>query len=167
MTDPGTCRESALKLLERTRRTRSDLARRLKDKGFAVPAIAEVLDRLVEVGLIDDSEYARAWLAGRWGRRPSGWRRLQQELRAKGIADDDIDSLCRAVGRPTAIHDDGIRRRRAAVGARERRLVDDHRPTVATAEGREQRQREAEQEQPSGLHCGASHWQLRPKEFMN
>ena len=91
MTDPGTCRESALKLLERTRRTRSDLARRLKDKGFAVPAIAEVLDRLVEVGLIDDSEYARAWLAGRWGRRPSGWRRLQQELRAKGIADDDIE----------------------------------------------------------------------------
>src|SRR5262249_30022228 len=36
-------------------------------------------------------EYARAWLAGRWGRRPSGWRRLQQELRGKGIADDDVE----------------------------------------------------------------------------
>ena len=89
--DPAACREAALKLLERTRRTRSDIARRLKASGFAPPTVADVLDRLVEVGLIDDTEYARAWLAGRWGRRPSGWRRLQQELRAKGIADDDIE----------------------------------------------------------------------------
>jgi regulatory protein len=42
------------------------------------------------VGLVDDAEYARAWLAGRWGRRPAGWRRLQQELRGKGIAEADI-----------------------------------------------------------------------------
>lgn len=89
--DPAACREAALKLLERTRRTRSDLERRLKEKGYAPGAIAEVLDRLVEVGLLDDAEFARAWLAGRWGRRPSGWRRLQQELRGKGICDDDIE----------------------------------------------------------------------------
>src|SRR5258708_7721018 len=89
-TDPAACREAALKLLERTRRTRSDLARRLRDKGYAAATIAEVIERLVEVGLIDDAEYARAWLAGRWGRRPSGWRRLQQELRAKGVSNDDI-----------------------------------------------------------------------------
>ncbi len=93
--DPASCREAALKLLERTRRTRMDLTRRLKDKAFAPPTIAEVLDRLAEVGLVDDAEFARAWLAGRWGRRPSGWRRLQQELRAKGVSDDDIE-LARA-----------------------------------------------------------------------
>ncbi len=90
-TDPASCREAALKLLERTRRTRTDLARRLKDKGHAPTTVADVLDRLVEVGLVDDAEFARAWLAGRWGRRPSGWRRLQQELRAKGVSDDDIE----------------------------------------------------------------------------
>lgn len=89
--DPTACREAALKLLERTRRTRSELERRLKDKGYAPSTIAEVSERLVAVGLIDDAEFARAWLAGRWGRKPSGWRRLQQELRGKGIADDDIE----------------------------------------------------------------------------
>ena len=89
--DADACREAALKLLERTRRTRADLERRLKDKGYVSTAIAPVVTRLLEVGLVDDTEYARAWLAGRWGRRPSGWRRLQQELRAKGIADDDIE----------------------------------------------------------------------------
>jgi regulatory protein len=90
-TDAAACREAALKLLERTRRTRSDLERRLKDKGYAVGTIREVVERLVEVNLVDDAEFARAWLAGRWGRKPSGWRRLQQELRAKGISDEDIE----------------------------------------------------------------------------
>ena len=89
--DPAACREDALKLIERTRRSRSDLEKRLKDKGHERSTVAEVLDRLAAVDLVDDTEFARAWLAGRWGRRPSGWRRLQQELRAKGIADDDIE----------------------------------------------------------------------------
>jgi regulatory protein len=89
--DVEACREAALKLLDRTRRTRSDLQRRLKDKGYLLLAIGPALDRLSEVGLVDDAEFARAWLAGRWGRRPSGWRKLQQELRAKGIADEDIE----------------------------------------------------------------------------
>ncbi len=88
--DPAATREAALKLLERTRRTRSDLERRLRDKGFAPHVVTEVVDRLTEVGLVNDAEYARAFLAGRWGRRPSGWSRLQRELRAKGIADEAI-----------------------------------------------------------------------------
>jgi len=88
---PAACREAALRLLARTRRTRAELERRLKDKGFAAPVVSEVLDRLAEVGLVDDAEFACAWLAGRWGRRPSGWRRLLQELRALGIGDEHIE----------------------------------------------------------------------------
>src|SRR5207249_2007035 len=60
-TDSSACREAALKLLERTRRTRSDLERRLKEKGFAPGTVADVVGRLVEVNLADDAEYARAW----------------------------------------------------------------------------------------------------------
>jgi regulatory protein len=90
ITDPAAAREAALKLLERTRRTRSDLERRLRDKGYAAATIAEVVDRLVEVKLVDDAEYARAFLAGRWGRKPAGWSRLQRELRSKGVADEHI-----------------------------------------------------------------------------
>jgi len=88
--DPEACREKALTLLERTRRTRSDLTARLRDHGFAVATIAPVLDRLAEVGLVDDVEYARAYLVDRWGRRPAGLRRLEQELKRRGIAAPDI-----------------------------------------------------------------------------
>jgi regulatory protein len=87
--DVEAAREAALKLLERTRRTRSDLARRLAQKGYGPMAIESALERLAGVGLVDDVEYARAWLAGRWGRRPAGWRRLEQDLRRRGIATDD------------------------------------------------------------------------------
>ena len=88
--DPQTCREDALKLLERSLRTRVDLERTLKQKGHPSAIVGPVLDRLTEVALVDDAEYARAWLAGRWGRRPSGWRRLEQELKSKGVSEDDI-----------------------------------------------------------------------------
>ncbi len=89
-TDADACREAALRLLERTRRTRSDLARRLAERGFDPATVESVLGRLGDVGLVDDAEYARAFLAGRWGRRPSGWKRLQQELRARGVTDADV-----------------------------------------------------------------------------
>ena len=88
--DPGACREAALRLLERQRRTRSDLERRLRDKGYADATAAEVLDRLAAVGLVDDVEYARAFMAGRRARRSAGARRIEQELRARGVGPEDI-----------------------------------------------------------------------------
>jgi regulatory protein len=91
-TDLSATREAALRLLDRSRRTRSDLAARLSEKGFADATILEVIERLAGVGLVDDVEYARAFLAGRWGRRAAGWRRLEQELRVRGVSPDDVAS---------------------------------------------------------------------------
>lgn len=88
--DPAACREAALRLLERSRRTRADLARRLKEKGYEAAVIEAVLERLAGVGLIDDVEYARAFIAGRWGRRAAGWRVIENDLRRRGVGADDI-----------------------------------------------------------------------------
>jgi regulatory protein len=88
--DLDACREAALRLLERQRRTRSDLERRLRDKGYAAATVAQVLDRLHEVGLVDDVEYARAFMAGRRARRSAGARRIEQELKARGVGGEDI-----------------------------------------------------------------------------
>jgi regulatory protein len=90
-TDLGACREAALRLLERQRRTRSDLERRLRDKGYAGATAGEVLDRLATVRLVDDVEYARAFMAGRRARRAAGARRIEQELRARGVSAEDIE----------------------------------------------------------------------------
>ena len=90
--DLDAVRQKALRLLERSRRTRFDLERRLRDKGCEPALIAVVLDRLATVGLVNDVEYARAFLNERWGRRAAGWRRIVGELRKRGISSDDIDS---------------------------------------------------------------------------
>jgi regulatory protein len=89
-TDPDAAREAALRLLERTRRTRRDLARRLRDRGYPAEVVEPTLDRLAAVGLVDDVEYACAFLRGRAARRPSGRRRLEQELRTRGVAAEDV-----------------------------------------------------------------------------
>jgi regulatory protein len=121
--DVEACREAALRLLERTRRTRSDLARRLKDRGYSSNTIESVLARLEGVGLVDDVEFARAWLAGRWGRRPSGWRRLEQELRSRGISTDDVaEARTRLEAEQGAT--DEVAAARKVVAQAERRLSD-------------------------------------------
>jgi len=89
---PASPREAALRLLDRQRRTRTDLARRLRDKGFEASEIDATLDRLAEVGLVDDVEFARAFIAGRWGRRAAGWRKIEADLRNRGVAAEAIAS---------------------------------------------------------------------------
>jgi regulatory protein len=74
-----------LTALERRRRTRRDLEAILSRKGFGPQVAAQVLDRLTEVGLIDDLEYARVYLERRAGSRPRGARFLKAELLAKGV----------------------------------------------------------------------------------
>lgn len=130
--DAEAAREAALRLLERTRRTRSDLERRLRDKGFAAPAVAEALERLARVGLVDDAEFARAFLAGRWGRRPAGWSRLRQELRAKGVGDDAIEAAREQV----AARDGGVDESSTAL-----KLVQQARRRMSALEPAKQRQR--------------------------
>uniref|UniRef100_A0A832I3W9 Regulatory protein RecX n=1 Tax=Eiseniibacteriota bacterium TaxID=2212470 RepID=A0A832I3W9_UNCEI len=118
--DADGCREAALRLLERTRRTRLDLRRRLRDRGYAPATVETVLDRLAAVGLVDDAEFARAWLAGRRGRRPAGWRRLEAELRAKGVAPDDVARARAALEEREGAGDELAAARRVAAQAARR-----------------------------------------------
>jgi len=117
--DPEACREAALRLLERTRRTRSDLARRLRTRGFDAAVVNATLERLAAVGLVDDVEYASAFLRGH-GRRPAGKRRVEQELRARGVSAADIAAAFAAAGAAGEATPDLEGARRAVAGAARR-----------------------------------------------
>lgn len=84
-------RKAVLASLERRRRTRSELETMLRRKGFTPAMFTPVLDRLTEVGLIDDMEYARIFLRRRAASRPRGARLLRGELLGKGIPDEIAD----------------------------------------------------------------------------
>lgn len=49
----------------------------------------QVLDRLAEAGLIDDADFARQWVQQRHGFSGKGRRALEQELRRKGVSQED------------------------------------------------------------------------------
>jgi regulatory protein len=83
--DPvAVAREIALRQLTVRARSRSELAATLARKGVPEPTATVVLDRLTEVGLIDDAAFARDWLAA-GGRRQRSRRALIAELGEKGV----------------------------------------------------------------------------------
>lgn len=90
-------RDAALHLISRRARTRAELERRMRRKGFASARIDPCLDRLEEKGLIDDVAVAAAFVRDRLRHRPRGRARLSAELRAKGLSGDVAQSAIAAV----------------------------------------------------------------------
>lgn len=89
--DPvAAAREIALRQLTVRARSRAELARVLARKHVPDDVAEVVLDRLVEVGLIDDAVFARDWLAA-GERRQKSRRALLAELAEKGVDRDVID----------------------------------------------------------------------------
>jgi regulatory protein len=89
--DPyAVAREIALRQLTVRARTRVELARALARKHVPEEVAETVLDRLAEVGLIDDAVFARDWLAA-GGRRQKSRRVLLGELAEKGVDRELID----------------------------------------------------------------------------
>lgn len=94
--DPRTREEQArnlcLRLLTARARTRAELAGRLEKRGYPDDVSARVLDRLADVGLIDDADFAEQWVRSRRVNAGKGKRALAAELRTKGVDNDVIDA---------------------------------------------------------------------------
>ncbi|NNG39546.1 regulatory protein RecX [Flexivirga sp. ID2601S] len=70
-------------------RSRKQLADKLRQRGCTDEVAAEVLDRMEEVGLIDDAAYAGMLVRSQQASRGLARGALRQELRRKGV-DDEI-----------------------------------------------------------------------------
>lgn len=82
----------AHRLVDHRMRTRRELAVRLRSRGRPADVIEEVLDRLENVGLIDDGRFARQWIDERLRSRPVGLSLLRRELRQKGIDAEIVET---------------------------------------------------------------------------
>ncbi|WP_245650665.1 recombination regulator RecX [Nocardia harenae] len=79
-------KEACLRLLAVRARSRAELAQRLSAKGFDAEVTAAAVERLVEVGLVDDAAFAEQWVRSRHTFSGKGRAALAQELRRKGVA---------------------------------------------------------------------------------
>lgn len=84
--DPeAVARAICLRLLTDAPRTRAQLVAALQRRAVPPDAAATVLDRLTEVGLIDDKAFAKAWVESRQRGRGLARRALAEELRRRGV----------------------------------------------------------------------------------
>jgi len=81
-------RQIVLRQLAMAPRSRAQLEQKLAQRGCPVDVAAAVLDRMSEVGLIDDHAYAQMLVRSQQARRGLAKRALARELRTKGIEDD-------------------------------------------------------------------------------
>ena len=82
-----------LRLLAVRARSQAELQERLRAARFEEAVVEAVLSRLAQAGMLDDEEFARAWIASRRESGRSGKRKLRWELRRKGVSGDLIRRL--------------------------------------------------------------------------
>ena len=79
-----------LRLLTARARTRAELAGQLTKRGYPDEVSSRVLDRLAQVGLVDDADFAEQWVRSRRVNAGKGRRALAAELRTKGVPGEVI-----------------------------------------------------------------------------
>src|SRR4030095_746552 len=84
-------RTIALRKLTARACTRYEVEQALQVKNVPQDAIDAVLDRLEEVGLINDTSFAVDWVTSRQQRQHLSRRVLRRELQAKGVEPSEID----------------------------------------------------------------------------
>jgi regulatory protein len=89
--NPLDCHERALRLLAVRPRARRELEIRLLRAGFEPDEVHEELDRLEQVGLIDDEAFARQAAEHELTVRRSGRRAVTSRLAARGVGRETIE----------------------------------------------------------------------------
>lgn len=124
VTDPDIVMEAAAVFLSVRSRSVEETRRRLRHLGYP-PALCDVtVDRLVELGYLDDAEFTRAWVESRDRARPRGAVALRRELQRKGVPDDVIADVLADRARSTAGSDGGTADASEADRAAARKLLE-------------------------------------------
>ena len=110
-------RTIALRKLTARACTRHELGQALQAKNVPQDVIDAVLDRLQEVGLVDDAAFAVDWVTSRQQRRHLSRGLLRRELQRKGVERSHIDSALERVDRSAELRSarDLVERKRAAM----------------------------------------------------
>lgn len=89
---------AAARLLNYRLRTRSELNKRLMQKGFQQAIVEKVIRKMVEIGLLDDARFADAFVASKIASKPVGKRELARGLMEKGVAKETAAAAVSLVG---------------------------------------------------------------------
>ncbi|SIR86234.1 regulatory protein [Williamsia sterculiae] len=87
----ASCWDSALRLLGVRARSASEMRNRLLRKDFDPDEVDDVMRRLHDLDLLDDSAFADEWVRSRHTHSAKGRGALRRELRDKGVATETVE----------------------------------------------------------------------------
>lgn len=99
--------EIAVRFLGARPRTRWELERRLRRAGTSDEIVEVTLDRLAELGYVDDAAFARWWAEQRDRHAPRGRRLIEAELRRVGVPAEAIAAHRDEHDAPERLPEDG------------------------------------------------------------
>ncbi len=87
------CLNAAIRYLGYRPRSESEVRQRLQQKGFDTGCTEKTIIELKELGLVDDTAFARLWKENREAFSPRSRWLTRLELRRKGLNDDVIEEV--------------------------------------------------------------------------
>src|SRR5437773_3518583 len=90
--DPEVVFAAAARFLETRARSIAEVRRRLTSAGYRADLVDRAIERLTELGILDDAAFAQAWIESRDRARPRGERAIRDELRLKGVERAIVDA---------------------------------------------------------------------------
>jgi len=91
--DAHRAKEKALYLLEHRSHSKKELTDKIARTASSREAAQAAADRMEELGLLNDADYARRYARELFTRKRFGAMRVRQELRLKGISPELIDEI--------------------------------------------------------------------------
>jgi regulatory protein len=91
--DPAVVLNAAARFLEIRSRSVDEIRRHLAAARYPADLIERAIVRLLELGILDDRAFGRAWVESRDRARPRGEQALRLELSRKGLARDLIAEI--------------------------------------------------------------------------
>jgi regulatory protein len=135
--DPAVVLEAAARFLEVRARSVVEVRRRLGQAGYRSDLVEAAIERLTELGMLDDSTFARTWIESRDRARPRGEIALRRELALKGVDRAVVDELLEARrAQESAASDGGV-----DLAAAERLLARHERALARETDPRSRRRR--------------------------
>jgi regulatory protein len=141
--DPGVVLEAAARFLEPRARSVAEVRRRLSRAGYQDDLVEGAITRMLELGMLDDEAFARAWIESRDRARPRGERAIRQELGLKGVDRTTVDLVLserREAAAAIVVEDDGVAAS-ADEAAAERLVARNARSLARVADPRQRRRR--------------------------
>jgi regulatory protein len=134
--DPAVVLEAAARFLEVRARSILEVRRRLGQAGYRTDLVEAAIERLTELGMLDDATFARTWIESRDRARPRGEIALRRELALKGVDRAVVDELLEERREGSAASDGGV-----DLAAAERLLARHERALARETDPRSRRRR--------------------------